>query len=212
MKKQTVVAIAILFLAAASPRSGHAQVVPIQTPPTEHTIFRAQGNNANAFLDGVNINGIGNAVALDVFQDQQTGETSVVLRVFTFYAGGNRTDYFLVGSIPSTDFVIAPDLSSATLTTTVNSSPGQFENPDIGPIAGLVIDLTWSPNASGHRNESFNFSSGIPGHINFAEKFHQNGTQAYGAMTGSFGAFAIDWFGELNENRTLDIVRTFLLR
>jgi len=206
MKKQAIVGTVLLFLAALA-RPAHAQ------PPIQHSIFRAQGNSAAVFLQGVSVNGIGDAVALDVFQDPQTGDTSLVLHVFAFYAGGNSTEYFLRGSIPSADFAIAPDLSSATLNTTINSSPGgQFDDPDIGPITGLVIDLTWSPIAFGHRNISSNFRSGIPGQISYSETFHQNGKQTFGPIAGSFGPFQIDlpYNGELNENRFLDIVRIFL--
>jgi hypothetical protein len=213
MKKQTVVATVLLFLAAALPPSAQGQPpTGHETPPTDHTIFKAQGFNVNTFLEGVSVNGLGSGVFLEVFQDPQSGDTSLLLHVFAFYPGNTHTEYFLSGTIPSTDFVIAPDLSSATLTTTINSSPGQFDDPDIGPIVGLVINLTWAPDAFGHRNVSSNFRSGIPGHISFEETFHQNGKVRFGPMSGSFGTFEIQWFGELNENRTLDIVRTFLLR
>jgi hypothetical protein len=190
------------ILAIGSPAQG-------QKPITQQ-VFKAQGNNANTFLQGVSVNGIGNAVFLEVFQDQQTGQTSLLLHVFAFYGDNNHTEYFLSGVIPSSDFVIAPDLTSATLNTTINTSPGQFDDPDIGAIVGLVIDLTWSPNASGHRVVTSSFSSGIPGHINFSETFHQEGKQAFGPMSGTFGGFDINLFGELNENRSIDIVRTFL--
>jgi hypothetical protein len=180
----------------------------VQKPITQQ-VFKAQGNNVNTFLQGVSVNGIGNGVFLEVFQDPQTRQTSLLLHVFAFYGGNNHTEYFLSGVISSDDFVIAPDLTSATLNTTINTSPGQFDDPDIGGIVGLVIDLTWSPNASGHRVVTSSFSSGIPGHINYSETFHQNGKQAYGPMSGTFGTFDIDWFGELNENRSIDIVRIF---
>jgi hypothetical protein len=190
------------ILAIGSPAQG-------QKPITQQ-VFKAQGNNANTFLQGVSVNGIGNAVFLEVFQNPQTGQTSLLLHVFAFFGDNNHTEYFLSGAIPSNDFVIAPDLTTATLNTIINTSQGQFDDPDIGGIVGLVIDLTWSPNASGHRVVTSNFSSGIPGHINFSETFHQDGKQAFGPMSGTFGAFDIDGFGELNENRSIDIVRTFL--
>jgi hypothetical protein len=147
-------------------------------------------------------------VFLEVFQGPQTRQTSLLLHVFALYGDNNHTEYFLSGVIPSNDFAIAPDLTSATLNTIINTSPGQFD-ADIGGIVALVIDLTWSPNASGHRVVTSSFSSGIPGHINFSETFHQDGKQAFGPMSGTFGAFDIDGLGELNENRSIDIVRIF---
>jgi hypothetical protein len=203
MKTRAIVVTAFLLLAALShPAQGQK--------PINQQVFKASGFNVNTFLQGVSVNGIGNAVFLEVFQDPQTGQTSLLLHVFAFYSGNNHTEYFLSGAIPSGDFVIAPDLTSATLNTTINTSPGQFDDPDIGAIVGLVIDLTWSPDASGHGVVSYSFSTGIPGQISYSETFHQNGKKAYGPMSGTFGTFDIDWFGELNENRSIDIVRMFL--
>jgi hypothetical protein len=46
MKKQTVVATVLLFLAAALPPSAQGQPpTGHETPPTDHTIFKAQGFN-----------------------------------------------------------------------------------------------------------------------------------------------------------------------
>ena len=36
-------------------------------------VFKGKGTNANSFLDGVSVNGIGNATGLEVFQDPATG-------------------------------------------------------------------------------------------------------------------------------------------
>ena len=174
-----------------------------------HEVFKAKGTNANTFLEGVSVNGIGDAMAFEAFQDPITGDTSLFLRVFSFPDGfGNRTQYFLDGAIPSADFVIAPDLSSATLNTTINTSPGQFDNVELGPIAGLVINLTWSPDSVGHLVVTSRFTERIPGTtIGHWETFHQNGPRAFGPMSGTFGDFTIDAFGELNENRSIVIVR-----
>ena len=180
-----------------------------QEPTTFHEVFKAQGTNANTFLEGVSTNGIGNAMFLEVFQDPATGDTSLFLRVISWPNGiDNRTTYFVGGVIPSADFVIAPDLSSATLNTTINTSPGQFDNAELGPIVGLVINLTWSPDSAGHLVVTSRFTERIPGTtIGHWETFHQNGPRAFGPLTGTFGDFTIEWFGELNENRSIVIVR-----
>ena len=146
----------IFFFAAVSPSA-------LADKPV-HTVFKAQGSSANAFLGGLSINGIGDATSIDVFQNLQTGETSVLLRVFSFPNGfDNRTTNFVFGTIPSDDFIIAPDLSSATLNTAINTSPGNFDNADVGPIVGVVINLTWSPDAFGHLIVTSKFSERIPG-------------------------------------------------
>ena len=102
-----------------------ASAANAQEPTRFHEVFKGQGTNANTFLDGVSVNGIGNATGLEVFQDPATKDTRLFLRIVSF-GSENRTVYFVDGPIPSADFVIAPDLSSATLNTTINTSPGQF--------------------------------------------------------------------------------------
>ena len=56
-------------------------VVALAQPVTVHEIFKGEGTNANTFLDGVGVNGIGTAMFLDVFQDARTGDTFLLLRV-----------------------------------------------------------------------------------------------------------------------------------
>ena len=184
-----------------------ASAANAQEPTRFHEVFKGQGTNANTFLDGVSVNGIGNATGLEVFQDPATGDTTLFLRIVSF-GSENRTVYFVDGPIPSADFVIAPDLSSATLNTTVNTSPGQFINDDLGPIVGLVINLTWSPDSFGRLVVTSRLTERIPGTtIGFWETFHQNGPRAFGPLSGTFGDFTVDWFGELNKNRSIVIVR-----
>src|SRR5215472_12702523 len=119
MNRAIVVTVFLLLTALPHPAQGQK--------PINQQVFKAQGSNVNTFLQGVSVNGIGNGVFLEVFQDQQTGQTSLLLHVFSFFSGNNHTEYFLSGVIPSSDFVIASDLSSATLNTTINTSPGQFD-------------------------------------------------------------------------------------
>ena len=108
-----------------------ASAANAQAPTRFHEVFKGQGTNANTFLDGVSVNGIGNAMALEAFQDPATKDTILFLRVISFSTGsGTPTVNFLDGAIPSADFVIEPDLSSATLNTTINTSPGQFDNAE----------------------------------------------------------------------------------
>jgi hypothetical protein len=186
-----------------------ANAATAQEPTTFHEVFKAQGFNANTFVEGVSVNGIGNAMFLEVFQDPATGDTSLFFRLISWPNGfDNRTEYFVAGAIPSADFVIAPDLSSATLNTTINTSPGQFDNAELGPISGLVINLTWSPDSAGHLVVTLRFTERIPGTtIGHWETFHQNGPRAFGPMTGTFGDFTLQSLGELNKNRSIVIVR-----
>ena len=137
-----------------------------QAPTKVHEVFKAKGTGANTVvpIDGVSVNGIGDAMFLEVFQDPASGDTSLFFRVISRPNGiDNRTTYFVGGAIPSADFVIAPDLSSATLNTTINTSPGQFDNAELGPIVGLVINLTWSPDSFGHLVTTSRFTERIPG-------------------------------------------------
>ena len=186
-----------------------ASAANAQEPTRFHEVFKAQGTNAGVFLEGVSVNGVGDAIALEAFQDPATGDSSLLIRVFSFPIGfANRTDHFLRGTIPTADFVIAPDLSSATLNTTINTSPDQFDNAEVGPIAGLVINLTWSPDSFGHLVVTSRFTERIPRTtIGHWETFHQNGPRAFGPMFGTFGDFTIDNLGELNKNRSIVIVR-----
>jgi hypothetical protein len=39
------------------------------------------------------------------------------------------------------------------------------------------------------------------------ETYHQDGPRAFGPMTGTFGDAEIEWYGELNRNRSVLIYR-----
>ena len=104
--------------------------------------------------------------------------------------------------------MIDPDLRFATLNTTINTSAGQFDNVDIGPIVDLVISLTWTPDSWGQLVVTSRFFERIPGTtIRHWETYHQNGPRAFGPLTGSVGDFPIEWYGELNANRSILIYR-----
>jgi hypothetical protein len=109
MRNRAIVVAALLFLAPL-PQSVQGQ------QPVNQEVFKGQGTNANTFVSGVGINGIGTAMFLDVFQDSRTGDTFLLLRVIAHpERGSNGTTYFLFGAIPTADFVIDPDLRFATL-------------------------------------------------------------------------------------------------
>jgi hypothetical protein len=120
-----------------------AVATPLLAQTQVHDVFKAQGANANTFLDGMSVNGVGNASAIDVFRDRSSGDTFLLVRVFD-----GSTVHFLGGSIPATDFAIADDLRWATLHTVINSSPWSVRRPFAGTdrrsrnrsdlVAGLV--------------------------------------------------------------------------
>jgi hypothetical protein len=100
MRNRAIVVAALLFLAPL-PQSVQGQ------QPVNQEVFKGQGTNANTFVSGVGINGIGTAMFLDVFQDSRTGDTFLLLRVIAHPGrGSNGTTYFLFGAIPTADFVI----------------------------------------------------------------------------------------------------------
>jgi hypothetical protein len=171
-----------------------AIAAPAQPVTPLHEIFKGEGTNANTFLDGVGVNGIGTAMFLDVFRDSKTGDTFLLLRVIAHSErGSNSTTHWLFGAIPTTDFVIDSDLRLATLNTTINTSDGQFDNADIGPIVDLAISLTWTLDSWGQRVVTSRFFERIPGTtIGHWETYHQNGPRAFGPMTGTFGDAEIE--------------------
>ena len=203
MKKCAYALFALGLLCAFAPSAVNA------TPPTTVTIFHGRGASATVFLGGVGINGIGTRTVVTVVRDDTTGDTSLSLSPRSGPAP-NRTVYFATGTIPSSDFVLAPDLSSASLNTVVNTSPGQFDNADLGPISNLVISLTWTSDAFGTLvdTSTFNESTGDTPPQTFRETYHQNGPHAEGSVSGSFDGIAIsNQFGSLDQNRSVDVVR-----
>ena len=171
-------------------------------------VFKANGDSAFANLPGATVNGFGVRTTVQVSRDS-AGNTSLLLRVFDGVPP-NRTTYFLSGPIPSTDFVLASDLSSATLNTTINTSPGHFDNADIGSVAGLVISLTWSSDLFGSLVDTSvqTEKSGTSPPQSFRETFHQNGPHADGSVSGMFGSFVVAGAGgSLDRNRTIDVVQ-----
>jgi hypothetical protein len=140
---------------------------------------------------------------------RETGDTFLLLRVIVHPERGLiSTTHWLFGAIPTTDFVIDSDLRLATLNTTINTSDGQFDNANIGPIVDLAISLTRTPDSWGQRVVTWRFFERIPETtIGHWETYRQNGPRAFGPMTGTFGDAEIEWYGELNRNRSVLIYR-----
>lgn len=190
-----------LFVAGSSLRSSRADAPDV---------FRGRGESALATMFNVDINGtIYPRVQLNVFRDVASGNTTLVINAFeiptTF---PNRTVHRLAGPIPSADFVLASDLSSAALNTVVTTSGNNFNNAEVGPLAGYAISLSWSADTIGNLVDTYVFNGrtvGNPGAA-YRETFHQNGPHAEGGVTGMMGPTTITGaFGTMDANRSFDI-------
>ena len=96
-------------------------------------VFRGKGEFAFAVMFNVDINGtIYPRVQLNVFRDVSSGNTNLVINAFEVpNVFQNRTIHRLAGPIPSADFVLAPGLASASLSTVLNTSGNAFNNAEV---------------------------------------------------------------------------------
>jgi hypothetical protein len=173
-------------------------------------VFRGRGETALAILFNVDINGtIYPRVQVTVVRDVASSNTTLIINAFevptTF---PNRTVHRLAGPIPTADFVLASDLTSASLNTTISTSGNNFNNAEVGPLVNYAIDLNWSADTLGNLVDTFVFNGrtvGNPGAA-YRETFHQNGPHAEGPVTGMMGPTTItSGFGTLDANRSFDI-------
>jgi hypothetical protein len=179
--------------------------------PQAAQLFKGEGTTAAAVLGEQLINGNSYSVIVDVITDQATDTTTLLLRLRQLYTGGNRTDYWLQGTIPSVDFSVAADLSSATLNTVVNSTATDFNDPDVGSIVGLTIDLTWSATAIGKivDNEVFDSKDVGSSQTSTHEIYHSVGPHADCTVDGSFAGLAIAGAaGSLDKDANLVVYQT----
>ena len=173
-------------------------------------VVRGKGEAALAVVFNVDINGtVYPRVQVNVFRDVASGDTSLIINAFevptTF---SNRTVHRLAGPIPSSDFVLASDLTSGSLNASISTSGNNFNNAEVGPLVNYAIDLDWSADTIGNLVDTFVFSGrtvGDPGAA-YRETFHQNGPHAEGPVTGTMGPTTItNGFGTLDANRSFDI-------
>ena len=177
--------------------------------PKSPQIVKAQGQTAFAFLPApININATNYRINLFVIRDATTGNTMLSLRAITG-SGGNRTLRFVTGTIPSSDFILAPDLTSASLITTISTSGSNFNNAEVGAFS-LSISLSWSADLIGDSVDTFVFTERAIGSpkTSFRETFHSNGPHSDCTVTGTVGGATINSFASLDDNRTIDIVQS----
>jgi hypothetical protein len=200
------------FLAAASVAALIVSASAAEAAsPNAATVFRARGTFASANLGEQVINGTSYLVYLTVSQDPATGDTRLLLRAITRYAGASRTEEYIWGSIPAADFTVAADLGSATLSTVVNTTATDFVNDDVGPISGLTIDLTWTAVASGHAitTSVIDYKAIGAAHTSTHEVVHTNGPFAECTVDGSFDALPIAGaVGTIEQDAEMDIYQT----
>lgn len=173
-------------------------------------VFRGKGESAFAVMFNVDINGmIYPRVQLNVFRDASSGNTNLVINAFEVPNGfQNRTVHRLAGPLTSANFVIASDLSSASLSTVLSTSGNAFNNAEVGPLVNYGIDLDWSADTIGNLVDTSVFNGrtvGNPG-VAFRDTFHQNGPHAEGGVTGMMGPTTItSAFGTMDANRSFEI-------
>ena len=143
---------------------------------------------------------------VNVVRDNLTGADLLIIR-FTAQVP-NHTTYNISGPLPSGALTIAPDLSSATLNTVINTDAGQpFYNPYIGPISGLAINLTWTADMLGKMIDTWNFSY-QNGSYYYHETNHMTGPHAECTVSGVIGENQLDAiYGFIDQNRISTIAR-----
>lgn len=187
-----------------------AQPTKADAPDT----IRGSGQTATASIGVAAINGVDYRVSLTVLRDVASGTTTLIIQavlpVPAVPGNPNVTRYTLRGRIASSDFTVAPDLTSATLSTTISTDTTNhyFDNAGVGFIAGLTINLTWTSDTIGNLVDTSVFNGRTVGNPGFAyrETYHQNGPHAEGVVAGTFGTTTVtDRFGTLDANRSFDI-------
>lgn len=173
-------------------------------------VFRGKGESAFAVMFNVDINGtVYPRVQLNVLRDVSSGNTNLVINAFEVpNVFQNRTIHRLAGPIPSANFILAPGLTSASLSTVLNTSGNSFNNSEVGPLVNYAIDLDWSADTIGNLVDTSVFNGrtvGNPG-VAFRDTFHQNGPHAEGGVTGMMGPTSItSAFGTVDANRSFEI-------
>ncbi|MEW6128689.1 MAG: hypothetical protein AB1757_16740 [Acidobacteriota bacterium] len=182
--------------------------------PNAAQIFKAKGQSAFAVLQNIEINGTTYPrVNLTVTHDSNSGTTRLLLQVFDGNLAGNATRHNLSGAIANSDFVLAADLSSATLNTIISTSGNNFNNLEVGAVSNLAINLAWNADAIGTVVDTFVFNvNPVGSNQGFRETFHQNGPHAECTVTGAvddgndgMNVNTINSFGSLDSNRAIDI-------
>jgi hypothetical protein len=197
-----IVALTCGFLAAGSILKSSSADAP--------DVFRGKGESAFAVMFNIDINGtIYPRVQINVFRDVSSGKTNLVINAFEVpNVFQNRTIHRLAGPIAGANFVLAPDLSSASLSTVLNTSGNAFNNAEVGPLVNYGIDLDWSADTIGNLVDTSVFNGrtvGNPG-VAFRDTFHQNGPHAEGGVTGTMGPTNItSAFGTIDANRSFEI-------
>jgi len=185
--------------------------------PNAAQVFKAKGQAAFTVLSNVEINGT-TYFRINVFVTRDVNTSSTRLMLVAFEGNpinNNVTRNNITGTIPDSDFTLAPDLSSANLSTVINTVGNQFNNTRVGPISNLAISLNWTAEAIGTLVDTFVINVTPVGSADgFRETFHQNGPHAEGVVTGTVddgndgvNVNTINSFGSLDSNRSIDIFK-----